>query len=424
MRKADKKFNSSIHDTTHDYKTPLMKKIFFIALFIIACCLLSTANCFSQWTYKAFYGGGERMGAVGFSIGNKGYIGTGGGQIFWEYDLATNSWTQKANFGGVGRRFAIGFSIGNKGYIGTGESGSSVLKDFWEYDPATDTWTQKADLPGVARKNAVGFSIGNKGYISTGLDSNNNKLKDFWEYDPVADSWTQKADFGGTARTNAVGFSIGFKAYIGTGYNSSGYLKDFWEYDPSNDTWSQKNDLAGIKRMFAVGFSIDTLGYIGTGSTENPDLTYLRDFWEYDPATDTWTQKSDFGGYERSNAVGFSIVNKGYIGTGWNELTSPTPTVYKDFWEYDPDGDTYGFSEIQGQNQLIQIFQNLTSDNISISCQQKVTIEILNINGQIIEYIICDSGETSIDIGDFASGVYFVRALTDKEIITKKIIKE
>ena len=41
-----------------------------------------------------------------------------------------------------------------------------------------------------------------------------------------------------------------------------------------------------------------------------------KDFWEYDPATNAWTQKADFGGTARLDAVGFSIGSKGYIGTG------------------------------------------------------------------------------------------------------------
>ena len=74
---------------------------------------------------------------MGFSIGNKGYIGTGNffTKDFWEWDQATNTWTQKADFGGFPRELAVGFSIGNKGYIGTGWDGSSLKQDFWEYDP-------------------------------------------------------------------------------------------------------------------------------------------------------------------------------------------------------------------------------------------------------------------------------------------------
>ena len=45
---------------------------------------------------------------------------------------------------------------------------------------------------------------------------------------------------------------------------------------------------------------------------------HYKDFWEYDPAANIWTQKADFGGTEREYAVGFSIGSKGYIGTGYD----------------------------------------------------------------------------------------------------------
>ena len=37
---------------------------------------------------------------------------------------AQNTWTQKADFGGTARSSAVGFSIGSKGYIGTGYDGN------------------------------------------------------------------------------------------------------------------------------------------------------------------------------------------------------------------------------------------------------------------------------------------------------------
>ena len=36
---------------------------------------------------------------------------------------AQDTWTQKADFGGTARRGAVGFSIGSKGYIGIGKKG-------------------------------------------------------------------------------------------------------------------------------------------------------------------------------------------------------------------------------------------------------------------------------------------------------------
>src|SRR5438105_4737676 len=113
---------------------------------------------------------------------------------------AQDTWTQKADFGGTARGYATGFSIGSKGYIGTGwDGGINAYRDFWEYDPAANTWTQKADFGGTGRLSAVGFSIGSKGYIGTGSDANAIFYRDFWEYDPATNVWTRKADFGGVA---------------------------------------------------------------------------------------------------------------------------------------------------------------------------------------------------------------------------------
>jgi N-acetylneuraminic acid mutarotase len=107
-----------------------------------------------------------------------------------EWDQTTNSWTRKADFAGAARQAAVGFSIGNKGYIGTGlnYSISGTKKDFWEWDQATNVWTKKDNIAGTARAWAVGFSIGNNSYIGTGSGSDSNNfrlpLQDFWEYDP------------------------------------------------------------------------------------------------------------------------------------------------------------------------------------------------------------------------------------------------
>jgi len=292
----------------------------------------------NTWQQKADLGFMQANGpngyssAVAFSIGNKGYVGTGlevnGSSDFWEFDPATNAWTQIANFGGGVRYGAVAFSIGNKGYVGTGYGSFGTKSDFWEYDPATNLWTQKANFGGGARTSAVGFSIGNKGYIGTGLDNNSNRSNDFWEYDPGTNLWTQKANFAGGARDRAVGFSIGAKGYIGVGFLYS-YLGDFWEYDPGTNLWTQKANFGGGARIYSVGFSIGEKGYIATGidafSTKN-------DVWEFDPNTNLWTQKANFGGGERREAVGLSIGNKGYIGLG---ITGNYIRVVQDFWEFD-----------------------------------------------------------------------------------------
>lgn len=149
------------------------------------------------WITKTSFPPGGRFAAVGFSIGTKGYVGTGCyypfnqppqtlSNDFWEYNPSSNAWTQKNNLPGSGRWFATSFSIGNRGYLGTGADlgSTSFYQDFYEYDLATDTWIPKANFGGVARGYAVGFSIGSKGYIGTGFSGGTARQKDFWEYTP------------------------------------------------------------------------------------------------------------------------------------------------------------------------------------------------------------------------------------------------
>lgn len=303
------------------------------------------------WTQKADFGGVDRSFAIAFSIGSKGYMGGGFSSSvtackdFWEYDPATDIWTQRADLiSEVASSPA--FSIGNKGYTGVRLDNSNVIKGFAEYTPSNNTWVRKADLGEIARQNAAGFAIGNKGYIGLGQDESYETKKDFWEYDPNTDTWTRKGDFGGLGRYHARGFSIGNKGYIcggiGVVYDgtdvadpSTNAFKDFWEYDPVTDTWTRKSNIGGPGRQGIVGFSIGNKGYIYGGLAWDLHEVNNKDFWEYDPATDVWTKKADFGGISRSFAAGFSVGQKGYVGTGFSmELAANT----KDFWEYNPSG--------------------------------------------------------------------------------------
>ena len=287
-----------------------------------------------EWVRKTAVPGEPRYSAVGFSIGDKGYVGMGDGKYvergyykdFWEYNPVNDTWTRKADYGGGGNMNPTAFSIDDKGYVLTGHNLNTYSKTnpqgiptFWEYDPATNVWTRKAD---VADGGNIGFSYGGKGYLV------NTGSKKFNEYDPVNDTWTPKPDFGGASRRGAVGFSINGKGYVGTGRGESFY-NDFWEYDPFYDEWTRKAD-AGGGTVYGVGFSIGDKGYIGTGITRYGDRHDI--FWEYDSINDTWDVKQSLDTIGRSSAVGFSIGDRGYIGTGEDVYYKPN----NNFLEYIP----------------------------------------------------------------------------------------
>lgn len=388
------------------------KKI-FVFLFL-ANCLLPIANSFSQgaWTQKADFGGGNTNYAVGFSIGTKGYIGTGSDStgsstnVFWQYDPATDTWTQKANFPGATRRGAAGFSIGNNGYIGTGTDLTNFYNDFWTYNATSNIWTQKANFPGTPRFYATGFSIGTKGYIGTGDSTlGNDYLNDFWEYNVATDSWSPLA-FPGVKRGPGVGFSIGTSGYFGTG-NTVPFgspTKDFWEYDQSNNTWTQKADLP-VKKCGAAGFSIGNKGYVGTGESDTLNISgqNTRDFWEYTPSTNTWIRVADFGGIQRRHAVGFSINGKGYIGTGSGS---------KDFWEFDPNAVGISEPETKLEHTLCPnpMRETATLEIIDERAKNKeMVFELYDLQGKCAKQLQTANCKLQIEKGTLSAGTYIYK---------------
>ena len=303
--------------------------------------MLLTSGMFAMaqdsWVQKADFGGAGRFYAAGFGIANKIYIGTGYTQSyyhygysddFWEYDPASDVWTQKAHFYGEGRCYATAFSIGDKGYMGTGEywngGGNVYFKDFYEYDPIENRWIPKAAFPGEVRSQAIGFTANGKGYIGLGT-SNTGMKDDIWEYNPGTNQWIQATVFPGSKRTGCFAFSLDNKAYIGLGWNGT-LTSDIWQYDPAVNTWQQKSNFPGEGRIDPVSFSIGERAYMGTGFSS----TEINDFWEYNPASDQWAMLSAFPGNPRDGAVGLSLNGHGYLGTGNNRGYA------KDFWQYTP----------------------------------------------------------------------------------------
>ncbi|HEY4787113.1 MAG TPA: choice-of-anchor tandem repeat GloVer-containing protein, partial [Bacteroidales bacterium] len=372
----------------------------------------------NQWTRKADLPGESTFYCSGFSIGNKGYVVKGNSKEFWEYDPENDRWTQKLDFGGPGRRMAVSYSIGNKGYIGFGD----FKNDMWEYDPDGDKWIQKENFF-ENRFGSHSFSIGSNGYILSGMNDNEQATNEFWQFNPNAGSaaitsqnggsvcqgqigvmytvpamanatsytwvysgtgatingtsntitidfasdatsgnltvygvnscgngkpssiysilvkekpinkgngiWTKKNNFpfSGT-RTFETSCSNGTKGYVGLGLDMNNYLKDFWEYDQATDTWTQKADFPGDGRSGAGSFLIANKIYVGLGYNISGNLA---DFWEYDIATNVWTKKADFPGGARSSGICFTIGNKGYFGGGTIPYNS-----FQDLWEYDP----------------------------------------------------------------------------------------
>ena len=293
-----------------------------------------------SWSMMNSFPGTARYAAFAFSIGTIGYVGTGRDvngykNDFWSYNTEGGGWSQKANFTGSGLENNVAFVIGGKGYVGMGVNTQNV----YEYTPGTNTWASKASISGLSEFLGVAFSIGTKGYFRSGNITAMENNTAFWEYDQVNDVWAQKVDIGGgLVRRSAGGFAIGSKGYLGTGLGPGPAnlpFKDFYEYDPVGNAWTQKTDYGGTARFNTVSLATSTKGYIGLGSDAGAGAVQ---FWEYDPtvgAGGTWTQLPvDFPSTARAQAVGFVVGENFYVGTG--NIGSP---YAKDFYKYSPTGE-------------------------------------------------------------------------------------
>ena len=200
-----------------------------------------------------------------------------------------------------------------------------------------NTWVQRDSVGGPPKSACVGFAMNGFGFIGLGFDQFEYK-RSLYLYNTNFDDWEKMNSMGGSTgqgleRSSAVAFVANYKAYIGTGQGANPYLRDFWEYNSVSNTWTQVADFAGSSRREAAAFGISDFGYVGTGIDSTGALK--KDFWKYDPTLNTWSSISDFGGTARKQAVSFAMGGQGYVGTG------DDGSFTNDFWQYEPLTDTW-----------------------------------------------------------------------------------
>jgi len=290
----------------------------------------------NYWEQKSGIPGADsangRFVGIGFSVGNKGYMGLGDGNDgafysdLFQYDPTTDTWTQEASCP-LALAGAICMVINNIAYVGLGETQISVNSNaVFAYDPATNSWTRKADFPGAGRNLAVGISIGNFGLVGLGANKYGIGVPDIWLYDPAMDSWTQKANFSDTLIPGCpVGFSLDNKTALVTGTDdlpNGKFINILYQYEPVSDTWTKKQPRPGKPMVQASTMIIDSNGYIMGGGEEN---------WMYSPSTDTWTQVPFFT--LRKGGASFVIGSTGYFGNGSG---LPPQNATTDLWRFTP----------------------------------------------------------------------------------------
>ncbi len=137
-------------------------------------------------------------------------------------------------------------------------------------------------------------------------------------YDPASDSWTTKTPMP-TPRGYLVVATVSNKIYAiggitGGDLNNITYLKATEEYDPASDTWTEKAPIpitaipfnSVLGNFFLTGAAINGKIYVAVGYSEGDIPIYI-----YDPATDTWTTGKSISKF--NNEPYFSVASSSHF---------------------------------------------------------------------------------------------------------------
>jgi hypothetical protein len=265
-----------------------------------------------------------------------------------EVAQAPNSWITRAP---LPIQALSGFSVGAAAnsagqwfaYTFGGDDGVSSQAIVERYNVQTNTWGAGSGAsPNATAMNGIG-KIGNRLYMTGGgrcCRGSEPIYNTTSAYDLSTGQLFQKADLP-RATTDGVTGVINGKLYVLAGFCSGeptdpghciveGTVRQFYRYDPATNTWIFRHQPPHFHRN-GGGAVIDGKFYVvGGGSSQSNQLDV------YDPVTNTWTSRAPIpsGGAQMSAAV---IQNKMFVVL----LTNSSGTGVIKAYLYDPASNTW-----------------------------------------------------------------------------------
>ncbi|WKN44961.1 IPT/TIG domain-containing protein [Tunicatimonas pelagia] len=179
------------------------------------------------------------------------------------------------------------------------------------------------------------FTINNRVFVVSDPEDYQDQNLYLWEFDEETISWTKETipfnvQHSGTCVGN------GSKGYVYTATSTD----NFWEYDPATTTWTQKPDFPGARRDKPTSFSVNGNVYVGLGTDFEPyfEVDYF-DFYKFDASLNQWIKVSDFPNDPytrgRTEASTFVIDQAAYVVGGARTTGSYSA------WKYQPSEDQW-----------------------------------------------------------------------------------
>jgi N-acetylneuraminic acid mutarotase len=181
---------------------------------------------------------------------------------------------------------------------------------------ADGIWTTRADMP-TGRWELSTCVVGGRIYAIGGAGPVYQALHTVEVYDPATDTWTTRSEMPtarqclSTSVVNGKIYAIGGGASPSASYTSLEVFSTVEEYDPATDTWTTKSEMPTARVCHHASVVDGRIYVIGGSDASTPDdRSHVRTVEVYDPATDTWTREGEM---QASRAAGFSSVVDGKI---------------------------------------------------------------------------------------------------------------
>jgi hypothetical protein len=189
-----------------------------------------------------------------------------------------------------------------------------------------DDWVMVSNsLPFNFLGDVGSFVIDNVAYVIAVSRDYSDTKEYLWEFDSKEYSWT-KHSIPFEMMHTSVCVSNGSKGYVYT----ANAANNFWEFNPADNSWTRKTNFPGERRDGATSFSIGNNIFVGIGSDYYAGK-FFHDFYKYDPVLNNWTRISDLdkdSPFMRAKASTFTIGNTAYLTCG------ATNTGMFDAWKY------------------------------------------------------------------------------------------
>jgi len=207
----------------------------------------------------------------------------------WEYNVATNAWSLKTPSTSPSARRWTAMSYhapSGKCVMFGGETANSgtYSNETWTWDGTNWAQLSPTTSPSARGRGKMAYDLFNQEILYSGGRNASTAISvETWAWDGT--NWSQKAN--GPARyAHAIAYDLARKRYVL--YGGAPTYDETWEYDRASDTWTQRYPQwasTGIWRTVPAMVYVPTLGktilFGGFGAPQGMSQTQQNDTWEY-----------------------------------------------------------------------------------------------------------------------------------------------